>query len=315
MNKGLSMKPLLLIMVLILALTSTGTAYAVSVHTLPPTQLSAPKGWMVLTQAGFQAGVLNNVTVSSSLGEVRLNTTTTTLGNSANNQGALTYASDVYVQNNSYAIVPYNGTIISWTYYSAGATSTGARLEFLSGSGTTWTMRAKSDAVTINGTNTFTVSIPVQAGWYLAMYTGSANLYYDSSSGTVSRRADGSGDFAVGVTQSDFSQAPYTRHLALTAVLRYYYSSGTIASKVFDTGKAGARWDWLGSNSTIPSGTSITFQVRASDYPFSTTNTTLAWQNASALPIYGRYQQWRAILTTSDTSVTPVLREVRVLYY
>jgi hypothetical protein len=93
-----------------------------------------------------------------------------------------------------------------------------------------------------------------------------------------------------------------------------YYSSGTIASEVYDTGKAGASWDGLGSSKTLPTGTSITFQVRASDTAFAKDNATLAWQAASALPITGRYQQWRATLTTSDTSKTPILHEVRVLY-
>jgi len=277
--------------------------------------------WVQTTQADFNAGILNNVDTTASPGDVKIATTTTTLGNSVNNAGALTYANDVYIQLNSYAVVPYNGEIVSWTYYNAGTTSNGARLEFLSGSGTTWTMMAKSNAVTITGTNTFTVSIPVQAGWYLGMYTGSANLRYDSSSGTVSRRPDNSGDFGVGVTKSDFSQSASTRHLALTAVLRYYLSSGTLASQVLDTGIAGAKWDTLFWSETLQSNTDITFEVRASDTQFTKDAATPSWTSVggtspvtSGLPS-GRYMQWRATLTTSDTSKTPTLNEVKVYYY
>lgn len=286
-------------------------------------QAWASRQWVQTEKLDFEAGVLSNVDTSSSPGGVKLNTTTTTLGNSANNGGALTFANDVYIQLDSYALVPYNGEIISWTYYNAGTTSTGVRLEFLSGSGTTWTMRAKSPAVTLTGTNTFTVSIPVQAGWYLGMYTGSSNLRYDSSSGTVTRRPDNSGDFDVGVTKSDFSQSASTRHLAVTAVLRYYLSSGTIASQVLDTGITGARWDALFWNETVESGvTDITFAVRASDIPFLKDAATPSWTDlgvanspiTSGLPS-GQYMQWRATLTTSDTSKTPTLHEVRVYHY
>ncbi len=284
-------------------------------------QAWTPIQWVQTTQIDFDAGVPNQVDASSSPGDVRLATTTTTLGNSANNAGAATVASAVHTQVDSFATVPYNGEIISWTYYNAGVTSTGARLEFLSGSGTTWTMRAKSDPVTITGTNTFIVSIPVQAGWQLGMYSGSAKVKYDSASGTLSGRTEDSGDFDVGVTKSDFSQS--TGHLALTAVLRYYYSSGTIASQVLDTGVAGARWDALFWDETLQGNTDITFEVRASNSSFvpNTPSGTLPWISTvgnspitSGLPS-GQYMQWRATLTTSDTSETPTLHEVRIYCY
>jgi hypothetical protein len=113
---------------------------------------------------------------------------------------------------------------------------------------------------------------------------------------------------------NDPDKAAYNSIFELHRIMGYA-SSGTIASKVYDTGKDGASWDGLGWSQTLPSGTNITFEVRASDTPFAKDNTTLPWQLASALPISGRYQQWRATLTTSDTTVTPVLHEVRVLYH
>ncbi len=64
MNKGLGKKFLLLIAVLVLALTGTGIAYALTVHTLPQTKLSPSQGWVAVTQAQFQEGVINQVDIS-----------------------------------------------------------------------------------------------------------------------------------------------------------------------------------------------------------------------------------------------------------
>jgi hypothetical protein len=102
-----------------------------------------------------------------------------------------------------------------------------------------------------------------------------------------------------------------------------YISSGTIASQVWDTGVPGATWDGLFWDEILPGGTSIIFEVRASDTLFAkdTPDATLPWTSVggifpvtSGLPS-GRYMQWRATLTTPDTSETPVLEEVRVYHY
>jgi len=98
------------------------------------------------------------------------------------------------------------------------------------------------------------------------------------------------------------------------------YPSGTIASQVFDTTILGATWDLLSWDETLPAGTDITFEVRASDTAFAKDDITLPWTSVggtspvmSGLPS-GQYKQWRATLTTTDTDVTPVLHEVRVWY-
>ncbi len=101
-----------------------------------------------------------------------------------------------------------------------------------------------------------------------------------------------------------------------------YVNSATIASQVRDTGTAGARWDALFWDETLPTdNTDITFEVRASDTLFAADNTTLAWTFVggtspvtSGLPS-GRYMQWRATLTTLDITVTPLLQEVRLYHY
>jgi hypothetical protein len=100
-----------------------------------------------------------------------------------------------------------------------------------------------------------------------------------------------------------------------------YVSSGTIASQVLDAVVVGARWDALFWDKILPTGTNVTFEVRASDILFTKDDATLPWISVggtspiiSGLPS-GRYKQWRATLITSDTSKTPTLNEVRVYYY
>jgi len=99
--------------------------------------------------------------------------------------------------------------------------------------------------------------------------------------------------------------------------------SGTLASQVWDTGIAGATWDALSWDETLPASTEITFKVRASDTVFlkDDDDATLEWSSVagpspvtSGLPS-GRYVQWRATLDTSDSSITPTLHEVIVSYY
>jgi hypothetical protein len=100
-----------------------------------------------------------------------------------------------------------------------------------------------------------------------------------------------------------------------------YASSGTLASQVLDTGTAGARWDGLFWNETLPAGTEVTFEVRASDTAFAAGDATPSWSGVggtspvtNGLPP-GRFLQWRATLTTSDQAVTPTLAEARVYHY
>ena len=56
-----------------------------------------------------------------------------------------------------------------------------------------------------------------------------------------------------------------------------YVNSATIASQVRDTGTAGARWDALFWDETLPPNTDITFEVRASDTLFAAGDALPAW--------------------------------------
>ncbi len=100
-----------------------------------------------------------------------------------------------------------------------------------------------------------------------------------------------------------------------------YFSSGTVASQILDTGKSGARWYELQWDETLAASTDITFEVRASDTPFLKDAAAPSWTSvggtspvSTGLPS-GQYMQWRATLRTSDSSKTPTLHEVRVYYY
>jgi len=98
-------------------------------------------------------------------------------------------------------------------------------------------------------------------------------------------------------------------------------SSGTSTSQVLDTGVTGTSWDALFWDETLQASTDITFEVRASDTEFLKDAANPSWISVgdfspvtSGLPS-GRYMQWRATLTTTNTSKTPILHEVRVYHY
>jgi hypothetical protein len=106
----------------------------------------------------------------------------------------------------------------------------------------------------------------------------------------------------------------------LPVTVTYRISPGTIASQVFDTAVTASRWDALFWDENLPANTDITFAVRASDTAFLKADVLPSWTAvggtspvSSGLPP-GRYKQWRATLTTTVSSNTPTLSEVRVYY-
>lgn len=124
------------------------------------------------------------------------------------------------------------------------------------------------------------------------------------------------------VTVSFGSSSDLPPYIDVIFAKALYNSSGTIASQVLDTTVNSSRWDGLAWDRTLPSGTGITFEVRASDISFPSTNTTPSWTPVgstspviSGLPS-GRYKQWQATLTPNGSQTsTPILHEVRLYYY
>jgi hypothetical protein len=95
-----------------------------------------------------------------------------------------------------------------------------------------------------------------------------------------------------------------------------YATPGTFTSRVFDAGGA-VDWDTLTWNADVPAGTSVALSVRTGDS--STPDGT--WSafapvaaSGDAIAAHSRYLQYRAVLTTSDTATTPVLRDVTATY-
>ncbi len=123
---------------------------------------------------------------------------------------------------------------------------------------------------------------------------------------------------AGSLSQVETATSPGNVKLAMLA--SDFYTSGTVSSQVFDSEASGTRWDALIWDEVLVANTDITFQVRASDTPFTKDASSPSWSTAySSSPVQagmpsGRYMQWRATLTTSDVASTPTLNEVRVYF-
>jgi hypothetical protein len=93
---------------------------------------------------------------------------------------------------------------------------------------------------------------------------------------------------------------------------------GTLVSSVFDSGQEGTIWNSINWTEYLPPATNITVATRTGGTP----NPDASWSSWSqemwigsgsgiSSPS-GRYFQYRATLTTTNTSVTPILSEVQV---
>jgi hypothetical protein len=106
-------------------------------------------------------------------------------------------------------------------------------------------------------------------------------------------------------------------YLPVRVTTENFFSSGTLASQIRDTGTADNKWEALFWSETLLTDTDITFEVRASDVKFAKSDASPDWipvgeisPVTTGLPS-GRYKQWKATLNSSDSSKTPVLSEVR----
>jgi hypothetical protein len=93
-------------------------------------------------------------------------------------------------------------------------------------------------------------------------------------------------------------------------------TSGTYTSQVYDAGVS-ASWQTASWLADVPADTSVVIQVRSGDTPVPDAS----WSAFTVVPApgapigtLGRYAQYRAVLTTTLTTVTPVLKEVAVTY-
>jgi hypothetical protein len=251
--------------------------------------------WVQTTQGDFQAGVLNNVDTSSSLGDVKLSLILNpTLVTSDNAERSVSGTTPTLVK--------------TLTFTKSGETYNKLRIDSnLRIDSTAGKKTAYSD-IRVDDVSVFTHS--TQSATYVA--------YQDTLD--FSGYADGPHTIKLYLYTDNSARAAYNSIFELYRT-KTYAAAGTIASQVLDTGIAGAKWDALFWDETLPSNTNITFEVRASDTAFTKDAATPSWTFVggtspvtSGLPS-GRYLQWRATLTTSDTSKTPTLHEVTVEYY
>ena len=251
--------------------------------------------WVQTTQGDFQAGVLDNVDTSSSPGDVRLSLILNpTLVTSDNAERSVTGTTPTLVKTLTFTK--------SGDTYNELRIDSNLRIDKEAGN-----KIAYSD-IHVDDVSVFTHS--TQSATYVA--------YQDTLD--FSGYADGPHTIKLYLYTDSNSRTAYNSIFELYRT-NTYAAAGTSASQVLDTGIAGAKWDALFWNETLPANTDITFEVRASDTAFTKDAATPSWTFVggtspvtSGLPS-GRYLQWRATLTTSDTSETPTLEEVTIDYY
>ncbi|MDD5287808.1 MAG: hypothetical protein PHY28_01680, partial [Dehalococcoidales bacterium] len=151
-----------------------------------------------------------------------------------------------------------------------------------------------------------------------ATHTTTSSL---SSSDTINTSALSNGSHTVKLYLKSSNKNTAAQNSVFEVYRTYTYAaSGTIVSAVWDTQVAGSRWDALFWYESLPSGTDITFEVRAAE-----DTSTLQGKSWTAIggtspvlsiPDSGRYQQWRATLAADSARAnTPVLQEVSTYYY
>src|SRR5262249_40876747 len=84
--------------------------------------------------------------------------------------------------------------------------------------------------------------------------------------------------------------------------------SGTFTSTVFDAGQT-AHWDSVTWTADLPAGTSITVETMTSVDGVTWSNWAASVNSVIASPS-GRYIRYRVTLTTTDPTVSPVLKDI-----
>lgn len=98
-----------------------------------------------------------------------------------------------------------------------------------------------------------------------------------------------------------------------------YATEGTFTSRVFDAGDTRTVWQTVTADAETPADTSVSLQTRTGPSATPEDGSWSSWQavgsgGSIASPIGRRYAQYRAILTTPDPAVTPVLHAVTIVH-
>lgn len=200
------------------------------------------------------------------------------------------------------AALAYDGSTFIYALRGGGQTS----FYRYSVSGNSWSTMATPAPYTVGAGGA--LNFDGSGGLYALLGNGTAYLYrYDVTGAAWTQKTSTLGNVTTGGT--------------LGTTLQYLYApSGTLASAVFDTTVTGADIDALAFDKTLPAGTAVTFEVRASDTSFAAGAASPTWVAVSGStpvsPVTGRYVEWRATLTTSNRlTATPTLSEVRLYYH
>jgi hypothetical protein len=93
-----------------------------------------------------------------------------------------------------------------------------------------------------------------------------------------------------------------------------YTTSGTYTSTVFDAGTVHT-WQSASWTASVPSGTTLTIQIRISDDNSTWSDWTTVANGADLSSFSGRYFQYRVIFETTDPSLTAVLEAILFTYF
>ena len=295
------------------------------------------------TQADFLLGVLTNVDLNTSPGDVTLinlaidqqNTAGTTTGTGFGTpswtgqtfipavNGQLVKA-DIQLFCNGCGATPPNLTLS--VRGTAAGLPTGADLAsvtipgsvFSSGATVTYTASFGSPATLTSGTQYALilrpVSVPAGSGYF---WIRSSPSTYASGSRVLS--ADSGGTWSSDTTR-DYNFKAYMQG-------PYAPTSGNLVSGTRDANPAAGLtpiWSTFSWNATVPLGTSLMFQLAGSNSangpfnfvgPDGTVATFFTTSPASLSQFYGmRYLQYKAFLSTTDSAVTPSLNDVTVCF-
>ena len=288
-----------------LAIAALGIYLITITHAATPT---ATKVWS--TNTDWNTGTLNDVTVANNNVSLTGTTTTNTPPPANNNNLALgRSAVSSSNQNNTWvAANAFDGNLSTrwssqfsdpqWIYVNLGAVYkiSEVKINWETAYGKAYQIQVSNDAInwtTIYSTTSGTGGVNDLTG---LSGTGQYVRMYGTQRGTQ-------------WGYSIYEMAVYGTSVASVGTTTTVYpSSGTITLDY--NASSVVNWDSLVGQSTLPTGTNITYQARTS----SDNSTWSAWNSTVSNLANSQYIQIQATLTTSNTSVTPILTSLTLNY-
>ena len=302
------------------------------------------------TQADFQAGTPNGCDLTTNPGSVQLSNaplvdqSNATLGTSGVGITTTTWGGQTFTPDKTGQL-----TKVDVNLFCSGCTGTTPNLT-LSIRATSGGLPTGADlaTATITGFNsgaanyytaTFASPITLTAGTQYAFVVRpttnpSPGTYALTRSGTATAGADvySGGTRVAGATSGTVWSIPLTGGVSTDAGFNIwlqtgFVSSGTFVSSLKDANPAtgnSVRWTTLSFAATTPSGTSVKFQIAASNSssgpftfvgPDGTPNTFFTTSGADLSQFNGfRYLRYEAFLSTTDSTTTPTLSSVQICF-